>query len=221
MALNRKLAFWALIPIGAMIVGGLIGWLAIRAPEEPDLDVPQPVASLPISEPKVKPQPQIVETNFPAPEPIQPPSQFGGPVPPGTVVTNWSEKFDQILESELEDPEKVDQALAMFSVVPVEGQIKFVELFGPLVPDEQYQKLNPLLVSEQTSPAVQQYLFSDLLGRGNYLKLGLLLNLAKAPTHPLRGEAHDLLKALTEQDHGNDWRQWDTAIQEWLTENGL
>ena len=39
------------------------------------------------------------------------------------------------------------------------------------------------------------------------------------PNHPKAEEARDLLEVLVDENYGEDWAAWKTAVEKWLKEN--
>jgi hypothetical protein len=135
------------------------------------------------------------------------------------VDMEWEQKVDAILTSEAENPAKAQQILELLPKLPEEGQIEAAQHVANLIPDENYASAAQLVTNALTPQAVLDVLIGDLLNRPNNLKLPLLLDVAKNPTHPWREESKVMLELYVEKDFGDDWVEWDKAVQTWLKEN--
>jgi len=198
-----------LLLVMAVVAGLAIGYFASRD-SLPDLSEIKPVLETP------------AETVVPltSPSPGSTGKTETSAVVLTAVSTNWNDQLAAILESEAEDSQKADQFLALLPSLPVEGQVAVIEHVVHLVPDDAYQKLQPLIVSHHTAPALYNLLMADLNNRSNGLKLPTMLTLAKSQGHVLQSDSLELLKAYTEKDHGNNWAEWEVSVSNWLTENG-
>jgi hypothetical protein len=59
---------------------------------------------------------------------------------------------------------------------------------------------------------------TDVLNRPNQVKLTTLLDVARTPDHR-SGGAKDVLEVFVDEDYGQNWVAWQSAIQKWLKEN--
>ena len=133
--------------------------------------------------------------------------------------TNWEDKLDDILLSDVEDATKADEILALIPSAPdEEAQTELAQHLVNMVSDEDYTNTAALLTDTNTPAAVSEVLMNDLLNRDNALKLPMLLALAKTPDHPLQQDAMDMLQLFIQDDKGTNWDEWQTAIDEFLKE---
>lgn len=135
------------------------------------------------------------------------------------LITNWEDRVDTILGSDAEEAEKAKQMLEMFPQLPADGQLEVAQHLSNLVTDENYAALGALLADPALPEDVLDVLVSDALNRPNSLKLPMLLELAQNPQHPKAGEARDLLELFLEENYGDNWTAWQSAVQRWLQDN--
>jgi hypothetical protein len=136
-----------------------------------------------------------------------------------SVITNWEERLDAILEPEGAEADKAKKLLALFSHLPEEGQVEVVQHLSNLVADQDYEALGKLLVDPTLPEDVLEQLMADILNRPNSLKLPLLVEVARNPQHPKAEDAKDLLELYLEEDYGQDWTKWQAKVVEWVQKN--
>lgn len=147
-------------------------------------------------------------------------ADLAAPVPMrGPLVTNWQERLDKVLESEVDEAVKARQLLEVFPNLPEEGQEEYAQHLSNLVVDEDYGLLAQHLTNSALPEAVLDVLISDALNRPNRMKLPTLLNVARDPRHPKAAEAKDLLELYLEEDYGADWATWEGKLNQWLNDN--
>jgi len=76
-----------------------------------------------------------------------------------------------------------------------------------------------LLTDSKLPEDVLDVLVVDVLNRPNSLKLPLLLEIAREPSHPKAIESKELLEVYLEQDYGNDWNKWQAKLDQWIKDN--
>ena len=203
------------ILVVAIAVGGLIGWLASRGPS-PGLDAtPERVVQPTLPEPAtnviaVKPAPKVEGT--PAPEIV---STNGLDDP-----SMWEEKLDKILGDADDDTNK--KGLQLLEMMPKVGEEAQVEIAGHIVnllDDEYFSKAAKYLTNAEVPEAVSSVFLNDLYNRENSVKLPLVLAVARNGKHPLHAEARDLLELYIEEDHGDNWNEWESAMKTWLKDH--
>jgi hypothetical protein len=211
---------------GIIIAGSLLGlWgsrgtppSTVQLPVEP-VPPPEPAStpSAPLASRPPEPPPPAMATN---PGPLNPDlAQTEPPANPGNLITNWEDRVDQILSSDGDDTNKVNQMFAMFPRLPKDGQVEVAQHLSNLVPDEGYAPLGQMLEDAKLPQDVLDVLMSDVLNRPNSTKLPVLLNIAQNPDHPEAADAKDLLELYLDEDYGNDWPMWQQKMQEWLKDN--
>ena len=205
--------------IGAvLIVGVFMGWLATRKATS----TVEPLGTQASSS-------SIVSTDrvpfFSTNSRPRPPETSGKKLPETSsspsieIISNWEDKLEDILGSEVEEPAKARQLLALFPHLPDAGQVEVAQHLSNLVADEDYAPLGKLLTDRKESEAVLDVLMVDVLNRPNALKLPLLLEVAREQDHAKAAEAKDLLELYLEQDYGSDWNKWQATLEQWLKDN--
>jgi len=135
------------------------------------------------------------------------------------LTTNWPDKIDTILASDVPESDKTKQFLEMFPKLPEEGQEAVVNHLSNLLPNEEYGQLANLFTNAELSPEVLEVLLRDALNRPNSLKLPVLLEVARNPQHVKAAEARETLAFMLEEDDGDDWPKWQAKMNEWLQAN--
>jgi hypothetical protein len=143
----------------------------------------------------------------------------GTPAPVPTTIEEWEQRIDDVLTTAGDETQKAKQLLAFFPNLPEDGQVEAAQHISNLLPDEEYALLAPALINPQTPEEVLDVLMTDVLNRPNDLKLGTLLEVARTPNHPKAEEARDVLEVYVDENYGDDWAAWDSAVKKWLKEN--
>ena len=209
--------------LAAVVALGVgIGWLASRATPsklaQPSLASAGPESS------HAGTSPHSARSNAVASAATDP-APGTGIIPPAStemttgLSTNWEEKLDEILSSDDDDTNKVQQLFAMFPKLPADGQEEVAQHLSNLVEDENYAPLGKLLADPKLPDEVLEVLMSDLLNRPNATKLPMFLEIAKNPDHSKAEESKDLLELYLEEDYGTNWDQWKQKMVDWLKEN--
>jgi len=207
---------------GSAAVGLLIGWLAGNGgspPMEPIRSTPTPSeASSPKRLAEVPPLNQSL--------PPEATSNYAVSTPNGdkfaqspAVITNWEDRVNEIVGSEADDTNKVQQLYGMFSSLPAEGQVEVARHLSNLVPDKDYTPLGRLLKNAQLQEPVLEVLMADVLGRPNSLKLPMLLEIAQNPHHVKNTQAKEELGHCLDGDYADDWAAWRLKMEGWLKDN--
>jgi len=132
---------------------------------------------------------------------------------------DWSVKLDDILGADTDEAKKADLLLAMWKTLPEEGQVETMQHISNLLEDERFPLLVQTFTNVTTPEAVLDIIMSDALNRPNSMKLPALLDVAKTPNHPKAEEAREILEVFVDENHGDDWAKWDSAVKKWLKEN--
>jgi hypothetical protein len=221
-----------LITIGVMFAvlfgGRYLGWFgkspppASPAPEQPPTQVsvvPEPPAPAPVLPtgglPPARPaaaRPGPAVTGVPAPA-------IPDPAALAASSTNWEEKIDAVLTGKEDETFKAKKLLEIFPNLPEDGQVEAAQHLSNLLPDEEYPALAQTLTNAHTPESVLDVLMTDVLNRPNQVKLTTLLDVARTPDHPKAEEAKDVLEVFVDEDYGQNWVAWQSAIQKWLKEN--
>lgn len=201
-----------------------IGWLATRPGKLPPPPTPEPSVASPTiktieSNAPVVSRPAVPRPRVPSPVIRPTPEQVAAIAPTGDTATTWEDRLDEILASEDEDTNKVQQLLILFPSLPPDGQDEVAQHLSNLVEDEDYAPLGQLLLDPKLPEEVLDTLLADLLNRPNETKLPMFLEVAFIPNHPKAEEARDLLELYLDEDYGTDRATWQKKMEEWLKEN--
>jgi hypothetical protein len=107
----------------------------------------------------------------------------------------------------------------MFPRLPEDGQVEAAQHLSNLTPDEQFASLANILTNAAMPEAVLDVMMTDVLNRPNQLKLEALLDVARTPNHPKAEEARDVLEVFVDENYGDNWAAWKSAVDKWLKEN--
>lgn len=135
------------------------------------------------------------------------------------AVAEWEQKIDDALVSGKDEAETGRAILEMLPRLPPEGQISAAEHIGNLLANEDYAPFAGYLTNNATSTEVYEIIFADLLNRPNYIKLPMLLEVARNGKPEQATEAKDFLEVFIGEDYGTDWNTWQVKVAEWLKEN--
>lgn len=138
---------------------------------------------------------------------------------PAAAATNWQAQIDALTESDAPDQAIAAQLFALLPQLPPAGQVAAIEQLTLHLTDADYAQLRPYLLDPKQSEEVLEELIIDLLNRGNAVKLPALLALARTPNHPRAAEARELLELFLDEDHGEDWAQWEATLHTWLRDH--
>ncbi len=85
-----------------------------------------------------------------------------------------------------------------------------------MLDDTNYTPIAKLLLSPSTSSNVFNNLFNQFITRGNALKLPMYVEMMQIPNHVYREQARQVLTTYLQFDYGDDWKRWETAVDEYL-----
>ena len=210
-------ALTALALIIAAIVGAALWFLnSGTAPQVPAiaLATPGPVV------PKTVPGTERAALTTPKPKPaaaVEKPATAPKPV----EIADWDRKIDEILRANSDNSDAANSATAQMLInllptLPVEGQGEAAQHITNLLADKDYSKVMPFLKNPATAEEVLDVLVTDLMNRDDSVKLPALLEIAKVPNHPTREEALTDLQIFLDEDFGNDFGKWETAMKAYL-----
>ncbi len=216
----------AVLAVLALVFGGrYLGWFggknpgsdpgtpnaATGASEPTTVNVtpaPTPPAPAPPPPPRTRPTPPVTAEN-PAPP----------AAPPTGLIKDWEQRIDNLLTTPGDESAKGRELLAMLPNLPEDGQVEAAQHMSNLLADEDFKMLTPTLTNAAVPEAVLDVLITDVLNRPNELKLPALLDVARIPNHPKATEARDILEVYVDENYGEDWAAWTTAVEKWLKEN--
>jgi hypothetical protein len=215
----RLLKFGGIIA-GVVVVGILLGWLGsggLRSGSR----APAAVSPLATS---AKPgaagaSAAANSSALPARGPAEIPLSVSEATAGANLITDWEDKIDEILTSEIPEADKAKKMLEMFPRLPEDGQVEVAQHLSNLVSDQDYPSLERLLTNSALPESVLEVLLGDVLNRPNSLKLPALLEVARDSQNPKAGEAKDILQLFLEEDYGTDWNTWQAKVDQWLKEN--
>ncbi len=211
--MNSRLVV-SLAVVVAAVVGGVIWFLQekpvpVEAPPAPlgKIETAEvPVESAPVPAPAAQPPP---------PEKLPP------PLPGATPISEAERKIDEILRINPENSESAHISTAQLLInliptLPPEGQAEAAQHVSNLLPDKEYKRVRSMVVNPNAPTELLDVLVTDLMNRDDAVKLPVLLDIAKIPTHPTREEAMTDLQIFLDGDYGTDWGRWDTALKAYL-----
>jgi hypothetical protein len=196
-----------------------------ESPDHPGAPTPPPtavsVAPAPIPPSSTPVNPPTVPTPKPRPAPLAQPGPTVAATPPAAaaLIQDWEQRIDTLLTTPGDEAAKSRELLAMLPNLPEDGQVEAVQHLSNLLADEDFKLLTPTLTNAAMAEAVLDVLMTDVLNRPNELKLPALLDVARIPNHPKAEEARDILEVYVDENYGEDWRAWKTAVDKWLKEN--
>jgi hypothetical protein len=203
---------------GVVLIGLLLGWLGSSG-RHASAPPPVPVPAAADTEDKTGFSPPPITSSSQPAEPITNENPATVAAPPSGLITNWSDKLDEILTSNAEEADKAKQLLEMFPHLSEEAQVEVAGHLANLLPDKDYLALAKYLADPKMPESVLEVLLGDALNRPNSVKLPLLLEVARQSDHPKAGEAKDILELFLEEDHGKNWDQWQAKLEQWLKDN--
>ena len=211
--------------LGVLIAGKFLGWYG-GTPHPPETG--EEIVATEPTPPEVVPP-----TTGTKPARITP-GQPATPNAPGTIALapaapptpaemlkpgEWEQRLDDILGGDEAEPFKAQKLLDMFPLLPPDAQVEVAQHLSNLLADDRYPELAKTFTNPKTSEEVLEVLMTDVLNRGNALKLPTLLEVARTEGHPKSEEARDVLEVFVDENYGTDWAKWEKAIQDWLKEN--
>lgn len=169
---------------------------------------PTPPAPTPAPPPRTRPAPPVATEN-----PATAAATATG------MIKDWEQRIDNLLTTPGDESAKGRELLAMLPNLPEDGQVEAAQHMSNLLADEDFKMLTPTLTNAAVPEAVLDVLITDVLNRPNELKLPALLDVARIPNHPKATEARDILEVYVDENYGEDWAAWTTAVEKWLKEN--
>ena len=130
----------------------------------------------------------------------------------GQLLKVWADR-------QLPDAEKVERFLQMFPGLSEEGKKIALDYATQLITDDDYPRQRPRLIRMAHSDELREVVMLDMLTRDDSIKMLSLVELLKTPSTVTRGEAREILEAFLEKDYGDDPKQWDAPVRQWIAEN--
>ena len=165
----------------------------------------------------------------PTPEPIIEPISTNGPFGDAVknradkaAVTDWSTQFDDLFtDPNLDTDQMAAKMLEIYPHLKPEEQKDAIEHILNLVPDEGFTPVGKILLNPKTSEEISDDIMNDIGNRPGSIRMPLLLQVAKDPSHPKAAEARELLELYIEPEEelGNDWGKWEKEMKKYLEEN--
>lgn len=131
-------------------------------------------------------------------------------------LEEWELRIDDVLRSSADEAQTAKILINMLPTLPPEGQEEAAQHISNLVLDEQYKDVLPLVRNPNLPEEVLDVFVTDLMNRDDTVKLPALLDIAKIPNHPHHEEALTDLEIFLDEDFGNDFGRWETAMKAYL-----
>lgn len=212
MSNNRPLLILACVVLA--IVGGTLWFLNTSKVPEPVSPYQPTVTATPVqtdsstpsSPEKPSTTPKPVVTAAPSPTPMAAPKP----------LQDWELRIDEVLRSNADEAQTAKILINILPTLPPEGQEEAAQHISNLTLDENYKDVLPLVKNPNLPEEVLDVFVTDLMNREDNVKLPALLDIAKTPNHPHHEEALTDLEIFLDEDFGNDWGRWDTALKAYL-----
>lgn len=203
-----------LVVIVLAIIGGAMWFLQTQPTPSPlpDLTAPAPIADTPAP----APQPSVARRPEATPAPEKKADAPAAPMAEAPQLAEWEMKIDQVLRTNAGETETAQMLINMLPTLPPEGQTEAAQHVANLIQDKDYNRVMPLLRNTNLAEEVHDVFVTDLMNREDSVKLPALLEIAKLPNHPHHEEAQTDLQIFLDEDFGNNWPKWETAMKEYL-----
>jgi hypothetical protein len=191
---------------------GALWWLTDRS-ERPVVTTPEEPSALENLSPRPRSRPA-------APSPtVARPQSTTSPIPPDEPAPLWERQIDQVLRASNDEGATARILISMLPNLPEEGQIEASHHISNLLDDRDYRHLLPSLLNPRMPEEVLSVLFTDLMNRGDAVKLRAFVDVAKIPEHPFREEALSDLQIYLDHDYGTDFTKWAAAVERYLRDH--
>ena len=139
----------------------------------------------------------------------------------GPAADDWEGKFEAVFDSDLDTDKMAEKMLEIYPHLKPEAQKDAIEHILNLVPDEGFTPVGKILLDPKTSEEISDDIMNDIGNRPGSIRMPLLLQVAKDPSHPKAAEARELLELYIEPEEelGNDWGKWEKEMKKYLEEN--
>lgn len=137
---------------------------------------------------------------------------------PGMMMEDaWVERLDSILTSDEDSALAARKLIATLPQLPPEAQEEYVAHAVNLCEDDEFAQLETVYLATNTPPAVVETIFDDALNRPDELKLPMLAKTLRNPSHPMAGEAREILEMYLDLEPGAaPAAGWEAAVQQYL-----
>ena len=198
------------------------GWAVLFFQTQPG-PAPAPAAAAGPSFSPADPPPPAPQAELPAQPARSGPFATPAPEPrleaASSPPADWEVKIDQILKAYPGGSDAANAVIAQMLVrllptLPPEGQVEAAAHISALTADRDYHRVMPLLRNPLLPEEARDALVTNLMNRGDAVKLPALLEIAKLPNHPYREKAQTYLQIFLDEEHGADWAKWDAAVKE-------
>lgn len=135
---------------------------------------------------------------------------------PAEPLKEWEIKIDQVLRANADESQTAQMLIGMLPTLPADGQEEAAQHISNLILDPEYARIAPMVKNPNLSEAVLDVFFTDLMNRDDAVKLPILLDIARMRNHPHHEEAISDLEVFLDNDYGQDWTQWETALKGYL-----
>jgi len=223
---------FAVVAVLAILFGGRqLGWFGGKASSSSgpvagtstsgEAEGPSQPTTVSVTPAPPAPAAPSVTPAVPAPSP-RPAAVAAAPTtqaPATGLITDWEQRIDTLLTTAGDESAKSKELLSLLPNLPEDGQVEAAQHLSNLLADEDFKLLTPTLTNAAMPEAVLDVLMTDVLNRPNGLKLTALLDVARVPNHPKAEEARDILEVYVDENFGENWAGWQSAIDKWLKEN--
>lgn len=208
-----------LVVIVLAIIGGAMWFLQTQPAPAP---LPTVAASAPVdAAPAREPQPSVARRPEATPAPEKKAAEAPAPMAEAPQLAEWEVKIDQVLRTNAGETETAQMLINMLPTLPPEGQSEAAQHVANLIQDKDYNRVMPILRNTNLAEEVHDVFVTDLMNREDSVKLPALLEIAKIPNHPHHEEAQTDLQIFLDEDFGNNWPKWETAMKEYLRKQQL
>ena len=212
--------------ITAMIVAAVVGAILMLQPEpQSDHDwagangangaAKTPTATTPQEETPLPDAPPL-----PSPQPTAAPKSTASE----SQLAEWQDKISSALaDDSISNQVAVQRLLSLAKDPKVDEDVRLdaLEHSLNLTEDEEFGEVLPLLTDKSVPVDMLDSALTDLYNRGDRVKLESVLEVAKVPEHPLHEDAIELLEFYVDENYGDDWDAWGTAVNTYFTENEI
>ncbi len=141
------------------------------------------------------------------------------PVAATAAEEAWVENLDNLLGSEEDNAATTRKLIAGLRGLPADAQEEYVSHAVNLCEDEDFGLLEAVYLTSGTPPEVIEVIFDDALNRSDEVKLPMLAKTLRNPTHPMAGEAKEILEMYLDIDPDSTAPvAWEQEVQRYLRE---
>ena len=214
MSRSRRFAVTCGIVASVISAGLWCGWRVTREELQPGgmpFAYGQPTESWMFAPGPVVGEEQSDEDPYPA---EQAPVINSSDTPVSSVIRNHN--LQELIAISLEQPDNLSELLKLFPALPPDEQAEAAQYLSYLLPKENFDAIGKYLTELDTPELLRDVIMSALLNRSDNLRLPYLLAVAQDGRNPGATEAKSLLEAILDENHGDDWLQWQANLERWL-----